>query len=137
MPMWELPLFTRLAASRRVLLAGAGGGFDVYAGLPLAHLAEVRATTTGEDNYFPERTLARCLHAQGLPDTVYAFEKVGVRPLRRSYEALVASLSPGAIVLVDGGTDLLMRGDEAGLGTPEEDMTSLAAVAGLTGVPTR
>jgi hypothetical protein len=36
-----------------------------------------------------------------------------------------------AIVLVDGGTDILMRGDEAGLGTPEEDMASLAAVAGL------
>src|SRR5262245_54139558 len=27
-----------------------------------------------------------------------------------------------------------MRGDEAGLGTPEEDMTSLASVAGLSGV---
>ncbi|HEX6352236.1 hypothetical protein [Actinophytocola sp.] len=26
---------------------------------------------------------------------------------------------------------MLMRGDEAGLGTPEEDMSSLAAVAGL------
>jgi hypothetical protein len=35
------------------------------------------------------------------------------------------------VVLVDGGTDILMRGDESGLGTPEEDMTSLAAVAGL------
>lgn len=28
---------------------------------------------------------------------------------------------------MDGGTDILMRGDEAGLGTPVEDMTSLAA----------
>jgi hypothetical protein len=36
-----------------------------------------------------------------------------------------------AIVLVDGGTDILLRGDEAGLGTPEEDMTSLAAVNGV------
>lgn len=34
-------------------------------------------------------------------------------------------------MLVDGGTDILMRGDETGLGTPEEDMLSLAAVAGL------
>jgi hypothetical protein len=38
---------------------------------------------------------------------------------------------------VDGGTDILMRGDEAGLGTPEEDMASLAAVAGLSGIPER
>lgn len=39
-----------------------------------------------------------------------------------------------AIVLVDGGTDILMRGDEHGLGSPEEDMASLAAVAGTDGV---
>ncbi|GAB3876495.1 hypothetical protein GCM10029964_023510 [Kibdelosporangium lantanae] len=32
----EPPLFTRLAPASRVLVAGAGGGFDVYAGLPLA-----------------------------------------------------------------------------------------------------
>ncbi|MFI5912613.1 hypothetical protein [Dactylosporangium sp. NPDC051541] len=30
------PLFTALAPARNVLIAGAGGGFDVYAGLPLA-----------------------------------------------------------------------------------------------------
>jgi hypothetical protein len=29
------PLFERLRGSRRVLLAGAGGGFDVYAAIPL------------------------------------------------------------------------------------------------------
>jgi hypothetical protein len=29
---------------------------------------------------------------------------------------------------VDGGTDSLMRGDEAGLGTPEEDIASIAVV---------
>lgn len=28
----------------------------------------------------------------------------------------------------DGGTDSLMRGDESGLGTPTEDMASIAAV---------
>ena len=30
------PLLAALAPARRVLIAGAGGGFDVYAGLPLA-----------------------------------------------------------------------------------------------------
>jgi hypothetical protein len=30
------PLFAALAPARSVLIAGAGGGFDVYAGLPLA-----------------------------------------------------------------------------------------------------
>jgi hypothetical protein len=62
---------------------------------------------------------------------VYAFPKVGVQPLRAAYRYLVDHLGVDALVLVDGGTDILLRGDETGLGTPVEDITSLAAVAGL------
>jgi hypothetical protein len=36
------------------------------------------------------------------------------------------------VVLVDGGTDILLRGDENALGMPVEDITSLAAVAALS-----
>ncbi|MEV0392265.1 DUF1152 domain-containing protein [Polymorphospora rubra] len=156
------PLFGALAGSSGVLIAGAGGGFDVYAGLPLAialrdagkrvHLANlsfsqlelldldvwlaenvaaVTPKTAGLDDYFPERTLARWLAEQNLPDTVYAFPRTGVRPLRAAYRHLVDHLGIDAVVLVDGGTDILLRGDESGLGTPVEDMTSLAAVTGL------
>ena len=32
----EPPLLSRLKRHDRILIAGAGGGFDVYAGLPLA-----------------------------------------------------------------------------------------------------
>ena len=159
----EPPLFARLRDARRVLVAGAGGGFDIYAGLPLAlalreagkevHLANlsfadlygldldvwleqdvaaVRPETSARGDYFPERTLARWLKLHGLPDTVYAFNRAGVQPLRAAYRALVAHLGGvDAIVLVDGGTDILMSGDEHGLGTPEEDMASLAAVHGM------
>lgn len=169
--MWTLtrpPLFEALAAAQRVLVSGAGGGFDVYAGLPLAvalraegkavHLgnlsfadlqwlpvddwlapgvAVVGPHTSGSEDYFPERTLARYLSGSPLEPVVYTFERVGVRPLRNAYRAVVDYLGVDAIVLIDGGTDILMRGDEAGLGTPEEDMASLAAVAGLDGVATR
>ncbi|GAA2633092.1 hypothetical protein GCM10010399_76880 [Dactylosporangium fulvum] len=162
------PLFAALRQARSVLIAGAGGGFDVYAGLPLAfalrsagtevHLANLSFTplelldlgiwlarnvaavgpqTSGLEDYFPERALARWLDAQGEPSTVYAFPKTGVQPLRNAYRELADRLALDAIVLVDGGTDILMRGDEAGLGTPAEDMTSLAAVASLDTVPTR
>ncbi|GGV23695.1 hypothetical protein GCM10010182_52790 [Actinomadura cremea] len=158
----EPPLFTRLRNAGRVLVAGAGGGFDVFAGLPLAlalrddgkevHLANlsfsaldglpldvwadadvaaITPDTPGNDSYFPEGALARWLDRHGLPSTVYAFPQVGVQPLRAAYRHLVETLELDAIVLVDGGTDILMRGDEAGLGTPEEDMASLAAVHGL------
>lgn len=159
----EPVFFSRLREARRVLVAGAGGGFDVYAGLPLAlalrsagaevHLASlsfadlygldldswvaedvaaVRPDTPLRGDYFPERSLARWLHSRQLPDTVYAFPRTGVQPLRAAYRALLDHLGGvDAVVLVDGGTDILMRGDEHGLGTPEEDMASLAAVAGL------
>ncbi|MEW2080852.1 hypothetical protein [Streptomyces sp. NPDC005283] len=30
------PLFTRLGSAERIPVSGAGGGFDVYAGLPVA-----------------------------------------------------------------------------------------------------
>jgi hypothetical protein len=156
------PLFAALRQTRRVLIAGAGGGFDVYAGLPLAialrhagidvylanlsfaqlelldsdvwtaeNVAAVTPDTAGLDDYFPERALARWLAAHDLPSTVYAFPKVGVQPLRTAYRYLIEYLGVDALVLVDGGTDLLLRGDETGLGTPVEDITSLAAVAGL------
>ncbi|GAA3198423.1 DUF1152 domain-containing protein [Dactylosporangium siamense] len=174
---WRLPFFEALDGAERILIAGAGGGFDVYAGLPLAlslrdegrtvHLANlsivnlyelarddwlepgiaaVTPDTAGFSDYFPERTLARWLastrwsdgggHLHQLPPTVYAFPRTGVRPLRSAYRRLAKRLRLDAIVLVDGGTDILMRGDEAALGTPVEDATSLAAV-NATPVPTK
>ncbi len=101
-------------------------------------IAAIRPDTAARGDYFPERTLARWLAHQDLPDTVYAFPLTGVQPLRTAYRALLDHLGGvDAVVLVDGGTDILMRGDEHGLGTPEEDMASLAAVAGLDEVPER
>lgn len=35
-PLHVNPLFDRLRDAERILVAGAGGGFDVYAGLPVA-----------------------------------------------------------------------------------------------------
>jgi hypothetical protein len=156
------PLFAALAPARSVLIAGAGGGFDVYAGLPLAlalwrsgvqvhlanlsfseleltdpaswvaeHVAAVTPDSTSTDWYFPEHTLARWLAAHDLPSTVYAFPPLGVQLLREAYRHLMERLDIDAVVLVDGGTDILLRGDESLLGTPVEDITSVAAVAGL------
>ncbi|CAM5536653.1 hypothetical protein SSPIM334S_03909 [Streptomyces spiroverticillatus] len=156
------PLFARLESARHVLVAGAGGGFDVYAGLPIAlsllhqgkdvHLAnltfaaveglpledwlapDVAAVTPRSalhQTYFPERTLAQWLELHGYPSTVHALARTGVQPLRAAYRALIERYEIDAVVLVDGGTDILMCGDESGLGTPEEDLTSVAALADL------
>lgn len=156
-----LPFFERLEGARAVLLAGAGGGFDVFAGLPLyfalarrgvrVHLAnlsftnldrvegrrlapavvEVGPESRGPTGYFPEKHLCRWLRDEGYEARVHAFDKVGVVPLRRAYEALARELAVDALVLVDGGSDSLLRGDEVGLGTPSEDMASIAAARDL------
>ena len=90
-----LRLPSAIENSERILIAGAGGGFDVYAGLPiyerlrllgkkvfLANLSfvslgttnaqgltralyAVEPTTSGQDLYFPERTLAQFLSQRG------------------------------------------------------------------------
>lgn len=150
----------RMANRRNVLLAGAGGGFDAYAALPLAvalhdagvrvHFANLSFTdpsalaalerdglvpvvpdSPGPATYFPERSLARALVPTGMSPVVHALPRAGVVPLRAQYALLAERLALDAIVLVDGGTDILLRGDEERLGTPEEDLASLAAVAGL------
>jgi hypothetical protein len=161
MELGTWPLLERLKGARHVLLAGAGGGYDVFAAVPLLtalrargqqvslanlsftnlaevraraltpHLLEVMADTPGPDSYFPERALARWLASKGLPSRVFAFAKTGVVPLRAAWQALERELAFDAVVLVDGGTDILMRGDEAGLGTPAEDLSSVAAVDAL------
>jgi hypothetical protein len=154
----DLPFFARLQSSKRVLVAGAGGGFDVFAGLPLffalrkrgievslanlsfsrldivsgrrlePNVVEIVHDSDGPTGYFPEKYLARWFESRGERPRIFAFEKTGVAPLRRAYAAIVEELAIDTIILVDGGTDSLLRGDEAGLGTPAEDMTSLAAV---------
>ncbi|MFD3493754.1 DUF1152 domain-containing protein [Streptomyces sp. NPDC058690] len=166
-PLFANTLFARLDSAERILVAGAGGGFDIYAGLPVAlsllhqgkdvrlanlsfsaleglpvdawlapDVAVITPETSLHQPYFPERTLAQWLELHHYPSTVHAFARVGVQPLRAAYRALIERYDIDAVVLVDGGTDILMRGDESGLGTPEEDLTSVAALAGID-VPER
>jgi hypothetical protein len=158
MAILQLPFLTKLEPARTVLIAGAGGGFDVFSGLPLffglraaskrvalANLSfsslpaatgrqlapaalEVTADSTVVAPYFPEYHLSRWFRSRGEEVPVYCLDRTGVQPLLEGYRAVVAEVRPDAVVLVDGGTDSLMRGDEAGLGTPEEDVASIAAV---------
>ena len=169
MQLGSIPLFDALQEADSILLAGAGGGFDIFAGLPLyfallaqgkkvhlanlsfsqlwptepgwitPHLLEVTPDTKSDEAYFPEGYLSQHLSEKFSRRTpIYAFYKTGVAPLLAAYEALDAHLGGlDAVVLIDGGTDSLMRGDEPGLGTPIEDIASIAAVSQLTRVPLR
>lgn len=156
--MLTAPFFQELEPAQNVLIAGIGGGFDVFSGLPLyfglaqagkrVHLANlsfsrlppdpesrltpsllrVTAATPGLDWYFPEKFLAEWFRTRGADVSIYCFERTGVRLLLEAYRALVTHLGVDTVILVDGGTDSLMRGDEHGLGTPQEDIASITAV---------
>src|SRR3954463_10081032 len=99
----NLPLFAELEAARTILIAGAGGGFDVFSGLPLyfglraagkqVHLAnlsfshleaatgrklapaalEVTADSKVTAGYFPEYHLSRWFREQGEEVAVHCF----------------------------------------------------------------
>jgi len=152
-----VPFFSRLEKPTRILVAGCGGGFDVFAGVPIAqHLLAMgksvvfanfsfsnlwlcggeRVTPTmwrvdhasNEMPYFPEKWLAEWLHANGQTAPVYAFAKSGVRPLSAAYSWIMEHHQIDLIVLIDGGTDSVLFGDEPGLGTVVEDAVSIVAV---------
>jgi len=133
-----LPLYFALRAEGlEVTLANLSFvSFSALAPRPLApSLIEVTADLRVQPGeYFPEYYLSRWLASQGESPAVYAFEKTGVQPLLAAYHALVEHLNVDTVILIDGGTDALMRGDEADLGTPHEDAVSLCAVNELVGV---
>jgi len=97
----------------------------------LPNLYRVPAAAAVEDAYCPEAWLARWCDEQLPGVTVWAFEKTGARPLHAAYQRLIEAERIDAVVLLDGGIDAILRGNESSLGTPAEDLASLAAVSRL------
>jgi hypothetical protein len=122
--MLALPIHEHLSKARTVLLAGAGGGFDVFSSLPLyfalratgktVHLAnltfsnippsagrrpvrelvEVTADSDGSKYYFPERILAEWFARRGERVPVWCIERFGPAAVTRAYGALAEELMP-------------------------------------------
>lgn len=162
MDFHRITFLDEIEKSRGVLIAGAGGGYDVFSGLPIyfylrklgipAMLSNltfsdlsgaygkklsdtaliINADSGGSPTYFPERYLCQWLRTQGMEVHICCFQRVGPKILRENYRALCDLMGIDTVVLVDGGTDSLMRGDEVGLGTPQEDIASIAAVNELS-----
>ena len=165
----NLPIFNQLSDCKNLLIAGMGGGFDVFCGLPIyfelkkrgihAHLANfsfsdienldfgTRLTKTlvgitpRPDRvfpYFPEFHLVNWFKEERKQElTIWCFHKTGAIPLTENYKILCQHLGIDGILLVDGGVDSLVRGDEAEMGTAIEDLTSLYAVDRLSEISIR
>lgn len=151
-----IPFLDRLDQATNVLIAGCGGGFDVFSGVPIAERLwaqgknivfgsfsftnlwlcggeRIDPTTWRVDRsateipYFPEKWLAEWLTMRGRAAPIYAFAKSGARPLAAAYRWIIAQHRIDLVVLVDGGTDSVLFGDEPGLGTVVEDAISIVA----------
>ncbi len=165
----NLPIVDQLASCDNLLIAGMGGGFDLFCGIPIyfelqrrgqkAHLANfsfsdiasletgirlsptlvgVDAGLTDFSPYFPELYLAQWFAEKRTQRVIiWSFHKTGAKPLRENYRVLVERLSIDGIVLIDGGVDGLIRGDESEVGTFVEDAISLFAVNELREIPVR
>src|SRR5215207_2739565 len=140
----NLPILDHIENCKSLLIAGMGGGFDIFCGLPIyfelrergmnVHLANysfspiatltqgvrltdtlvgVNTDVTKETWYFPEQHLAHWFQqSQGQAVTIWCFGKTGAAPLLENYVALVEHLGIDGILLIDGGVDSLLRGDE-------------------------
>ena len=183
----NLPTLAHFKDCQRILIAGMGGGFDLFCGLPLMYALEQHGHTMHLANltfmlpetlrnidpqseqlfavsadsqllfadllptldatqhpeiaalaYTPEVYLAQWLyHHHGREQPIWCFPKAGVRPLLAAYRHLVAKLNIDGLILVDGGVDGLMRGDEPLPGTFVEDTISLAVAAQLDNLAVR
>jgi len=170
----NLPIMDALENAENILIAGAGGGFDVFCGLPIyftlkemgknVHLANysfsnlsliqqyaevepivydhlIGATANIPDGlnfaYYPEGYLSQWFRdVMGEDVTVWMFDKTGPKILLKLYQKLIDHLNIDALILVDGGIDSVMIGDEAGAGTLLEDTVSLT-VAKQLDIPTK
>lgn len=101
--------------------------------LDIALLGATGTITTPSTN-FVEGYLSQFFKtSMGTDTTVWMLNsRTHVQGLKNAFEKLVEYLGIDAIVLVDGGVDSIMRGDEDGSGTMLEDTLTLASTRGLS-----
>ena len=94
------------------------------------------AKSRGAENYQPEIGYCSYLDKEYPDDgehVIYACyaRDWTVKTLSGAYKWLVATQDIDTLIMIDGGSDSLMRGDEHGLGDPIEDAVSVGAGASL------
>lgn len=101
-----------------------------------ARVKRVTAASLPWERYAPEVHTCSFLDArypETKPHALYAYyaRDFSVPGLTRLYTQLFEEHQVDAAIIVDGGSDSLMRGDEEGLGDPIEDLVSVTTLAGM------
>lgn len=141
----NLPILNRLYGKERLLIVGIGSGFDVFAGLPIQHLL-----TSGKLDDVPEEIVfanfsdrkgfdAELAKPDDYPHGLLEFDRTGckmwslsrsgVQSLKDGLQKIIEAHNIDCMLLVDGGVDSLMCGDERDQGTVLEDFCVLAAAS--------
>jgi hypothetical protein len=139
-----------------ILIAGCGGGYDVYTGLPLyfaikalklnhnIYLANLSFTDSSVLKDFPNIGSAcyevndnnkelniSCIEyklSKAINEPIYCFSCCDINDFSNSYKLLVEKHNITTILVCDGGCDSIFSGIEYELGTPVEDMITLWAI---------
>jgi hypothetical protein len=158
----QIPFLSAISEARSLLIAGAGGGFDIVSGIPiylflrslgkqvvLGNLSFTPLPFTDSEEvfpgtfriteqstdvpYFPEKYILDWLDQRNERPEMYGFSnRLGVAPLSAAYSYVVNKHDVDTLILVDGGTDSLMFGDESKVGTIVEDACSIVAASRLS-----
>ncbi len=150
----KIPFFDKLNNAEKVLIAGAGGGYDMVSGMPLysylrgqgkavvlANLSFSQLDLTNNRlvmpnlyeitdksehvRYFPEKHVRDWLIERGECPHIYGIKVSGVQEMSAMYQQLIEIHDIDSVILADGGTDSLMFGDEVQVGTIVEDSCSI------------
>jgi len=136
--------------SKSILFLGVGGGYDIMGAVPLYINIENKKYTFA--NYNPgikalekfdvkdlpqesnhkahvEHKLAEWLAPHELVQHVYAIPKGGVKSTAVHIDKIVKENDIDMMILVDGGVDSLMNGDEEGAGTWLDDTVTMLAAS--------
>jgi len=148
--------FLQIIPSEPILIAGCGGGYDIFTGLPIyfsllelnipIYLASFSFTKIElldkhqklSDNIYlitPGQEISESVYfpeqllANKLNIPIIAFAYVGgVVTLEKSYRDIIKLYNIKTIILADGGCDSILFGTEEELATPVEDMMNIFVV---------
>ena len=137
--------------SNNILFLGVGGGFDIMGSIPLYVNLDVAKKITfanynprlkamekfdtrdlpaeSDHNAHIEHKLAEWLAPHELGQTVYGIPKGGVKSTAAYLKKIVKDHDIDMMILVDGGVDSLMNGDEEGAGTWLDDTVTMLAAS--------